>query len=160
MTITSQVKLYYDDVLVGMEIPTQVQELTIPVMIRWCGAAEIFSRDHIDHDYAIQQGLEDIIGSGWWTQARLYKLLSDWVGESGWVWKLYHQLRGNLLAGYVLTFGAKVVDNHKEGDLGYVDLELSVTTQHGITLVPGHATVVLPVKGGGPIPYPFEAPTS
>jgi len=156
MVVTPQVKLYYDDVEVGEKIPSQVQELSVPIMMRWCGAAEIFSRDHIDYKYAIDHNLKDIVGSGWWTQARLYKLLTDWVGDSGWVWKIHHQIRANLHPDYILTFWGKVVNKHEDSGLGYVDLEIGVTNQENLTIVPGHANVVLPLKGGRLVPYPFE----
>ncbi|MBI4200828.1 MAG: acyl dehydratase [Chloroflexi bacterium] len=148
--------LYYEDVAVGVKIPQQQVELTVPRMIRWCGAAEIFSPDHIDKDYALAHGLPNMIGSGWWTQARLVKLFSDWVGESGWVWKVHHQLRNNLLPGQVLTFSGEVTGKDQRQGLGFVDVTFLVADQNGRVISPGNATVVLPLKAGRPVPYPFE----
>ncbi|HIN05071.1 MAG TPA: acyl dehydratase, partial [Dehalococcoidia bacterium] len=46
----------------------------------------------------------------------------------------------------------------EKGGMGLVDLDLGMTTQDGIESMPGTATVVLPLKDGPAIPYPFVPP--
>lgn len=149
--------LCYEDVQIGGEIPPQSVELTVPIMIRWCTAAEIFGRDHCDYEYAVNVlNLPNMVGSGWWTQARLFKLLHDWVGENGWVLRIRHEMRSSLYPGNTLTFSGKVTGKRIGDGFGYVDLELAVSQQDGRVPVPGSGTVVLPIHGGKPVPYPFE----
>lgn len=149
--------LYYEDVQVGKEVPPQAVELTMPIMVRWCGAAEIFRPDHYDYQYAVNVlGLPNAVGSGWWTQARLFKLLHDWVGDTGWVLRIRHEMRSSLYPGNTLTFSGKVTGKSVKDGLGYVDLDIVVRQQDGAVPVPGSATVVLPLRGGRAVPYPFE----
>ena len=41
---------------------------------------------------------------------------------------------------------------------GFIELEIGMKTQDGIESMPGTATVVLPLKDGPAIPYPFVPP--
>lgn len=149
-------RLTYEDVKVGGDIPSWSFDYTLPIMVRWCAAVETWRRDHFDYEYAVKElGLPNAVGSGYWTQACFYKLLYQWVGDEGWVWKVSHQLRGNLLPHHVFTFWGKVVEKSVRDGLGYVDLDLGLSQEDGTVLSPGHATVVVPLRGGKPVPYPF-----
>ena len=43
--------------------------------------------------------------------------------------------------------------------MGFIEMDLGMKTQDGVESMPGSATVVLPLKGGPDIPYPFVPPT-
>ncbi|MQG26576.1 MAG: acyl dehydratase, partial [SAR202 cluster bacterium] len=45
----------------------------------------------------------------------------------------------------------------KDG-MGIIELEIGMKTQDGVESMPGTATVVLPIRGGKEIPYPFIPP--
>ena len=154
--VTTNAVLYYEDVKAGDEVPSQSVDLTIPVMMRWCAAAEIFRPDHYDYQFAVNVlGLPQPVGSGWWTQARLFKLLHDWVGDSGWVLRIRHEIRSHIFP-HILTFSGKVTGKSVKDGLGYVDVDIAVRQDDGVVPVSGNATVVLPLRGGRPVPYPFE----
>jgi acyl dehydratase len=153
---TTNASLYYEDVKVGDEVPSQSVDLTIPVMMRWCAAAEIFRPDHYDYQFAVNVlGLPQPVGSGWWTQGRLFKLLHDWVGDTGWVLRIRHEIRSHIFP-QILTFSGTVTGKSVKDGLGYVDVDIAVRQNDGVVPVPGNATVVLPLRGGRPVPYPFE----
>ena len=147
---------FWDDVQIGQEIPGVVKPLTPPVMMRWCAAAEIYRRDHYDYKFATGHGLPDIIGSGSWTQACLYQMLNDWVGLDGWVLKVAHRNRAMMLPRETLTGWGKVTNKYEKNGLGYVELEMGMNKQDGTDSVPSSGVVVLPIKGGRPVPYPFK----
>ena len=148
--------LWYDDVHIGIKVPPQSVELTVPVMIRWCTAAEIFGRDHCDYEYAVNDlKLPHMVGSGWWTQARLFKLLHDWVGEEGWVFRVRHEIRASLYPDRSFTFAGTVIRKQVKHGFGYVDVDLTVSQQEGDIPVRGNGTVVLPIRNGKCVPYPF-----
>jgi hypothetical protein len=42
--------------------------------------------------------------------------------------------------------------------LGCIDLDVGMRLQSGIDSCPGTATIVLPVRGGREVPYPFVPP--
>jgi acyl dehydratase len=151
--------LTYEEVEIGADIPSWSLDYTLPVMVRWCAAVETWRRDHYDFEYAVNElGLPNAVGSGYWTQACFYKLLYQWVGDEGWVWKVSHQLRGHLLPHHVFTFSGRVVGKSVEDGLGYVDLDLALSQEDDTVLSPGHATVVVPLRGGKAVPYPFPRP--
>ena len=52
----------------------------------------------------------------------------------------------------------RVTGKYEKDGLGFVDLEIGMKTQNDIESMPGRATVVLPIRGGRPIPYPFVPP--
>ena len=43
--------------------------------------------------------------------------------------------------------------------MGFIDLDIGMMTQDSVVSMPGSATVVLPIRGGIDIPYPFVPPT-
>jgi acyl dehydratase len=57
--------------------------------------------------------------------------------------------------GNTLTFFGSVTDKYEKNGLGYVELELGLRIEDGSVAVPGRATVVLPMRDGRPVPYPF-----
>ena len=147
----------FEDVAVGQEIPTVVKPLTVPIMVRWCAAVEIWRRDHYDLDYAVNRaGLPNIVGSGAWTHAGLHHLLSQWAGPDGWVFKVSQRVRATMLPGDCLTAWGRVTATRVVGGLGYVDLETGMRKSNGEDAVTGTGTVVLPLRGGRAVPYPFR----
>lgn len=158
MTTTTR-QLFYEDAPLGHSLPSATVRLTIPYMMRWCSATEIFTRrDHFDLAYVQKYtDLKDVVGSGDWSHTYLWHYFRRWAGLSGWLLKLAHQNRAHLFAGDVLTAWAKVTHTEVKDGLGYVDLEGSLRRERdGVDVVPARATVVLPLKGGRPVPYPFR----
>jgi acyl dehydratase len=148
---------WFDDVEVGQEIPTIRLPLTVPVMVRWCAAIEIWRRDHYDLEYArTQAGLPNIVGSGAWTHACLHSLLSRWAGPDGWVFKVSQRVQSMMLPGDTLTGWGRVTARRESDGLGYVDLALGMKKDDGGEAVTGAGVVVLPLRGGRPVPYPFR----
>jgi acyl dehydratase len=63
-----------------------------------------------------------------------------------------------LVPGDILIVWGKVIKKYAKGGMGFVELEIGMKNQDGIESMPGTATVVLPLRGGRPIPYPFVPP--
>lgn len=149
---------WYDDVAVGDELPRHTIRLTVPFIVRWCAATELFTRrDHFDLGYVRKHtDLKDIVVSGSWSHSYLLHYIKNWAGPGGWVWKMAHQNRANMFAGDVLTAWGRVASKKEKNGLGYVELEAGLKRQDGVDVVPARAVVVLPLRGGRPIPYPFR----
>lgn len=148
---------YYDDLDVGDRLPETVQKITIPVMQRWVASSETLRRDHYDAKFAIEHdGLPGAVMSGSWSQAYLWQLLFNWVGPDGWVYKAAQKNAMMVHPGNTLTFFGTVKSKYEKNGLGYVELELGLRREDGVVAVPGSATVVLPLRGGRSVPYPFE----
>jgi acyl dehydratase len=149
-------KLIYEDISVGDELPTTVQMVTIPVMLRWVASSETLRRDHYDAKFAIEHdGIPNAVMSGSFSQAYIWQLLFNWVGPDGWVLRAAQKNAIMVHPGDRLTFFGKVTNKREENGLGYLDLDVGLRKDDGTVAVPGDATVVLPLKDGRPVPYPF-----
>ncbi len=149
--------IYFDDIHVGTTLPEITQRITVPLMQRWCAATETLRRDHYDNKYAIEHdGLPGAVLSGSFSQSYLWSLLFDWVGPNGWVYKLFQKNAAMVHSGDTLTFFGCVTEKYERDGLGYVVLDIGLRKRDGSIPIPGSATVVLPLSGGRPVPYPFK----
>ena len=64
-----------------------------------------------------------------------------------------------LVPGDTLIVWAIVTNKYEKGGMGFIEMDLGMKTQDGVESMPGSATVVLPLKDGLDIPYPFVPPT-
>ncbi len=148
---------YYDDIRIGMNLPETKLLITIPVLQRWCSATETLRRDHYDTKYSIEQdGIPSAVLSGSFSQAYIWSLLFNWVGGEGWVYKVYQKNAAMVHAGDTVTFFGLVTNKYEKDGLGYVELDIGLRNDDGWIPIPGNATVVLPLKGGKAVPYPFK----
>ena len=147
----------FEDVTVGQDIPNLVKgPMSTAHLVRWCAAMENW---HLIHDwkYATEHDkLPDVMVNGTWKQNVMIQLLTDWVGESGWLWKINFQFRGMNVPGDLLTAWGRVAAVEPRGAYGVVRLDIGLRNHKGAEGTPGNATVVLPRRGGPAVPYPFD----
>ena len=149
-------RVNFEEMKVGQELPVMVRRVTPPVIMRWCAAAEIYRRDHFDYTYATQTaGLPDIIGSAAWAFSCLWSYLSGIAGKDGWTWKISQQVRARMLMGDTLSVTGKVLSVEQRKAYGLVEVEFALKNQEGVAVMPGRATLALPLRTGEPVPYPF-----
>lgn len=148
----------FENITVGDDIPTIVKgPMTTAHIIRWSAAMENWHKIHYDWRYATEHdGLPDVLINGSWKQHVLAQVLADWVGETGWLWKMSFQYRGMNIPGDTLTAWGRVTAKSQRGDYGVVDLEIGLKDQNGKEGSPGKASIVLPLQGGPAVPYPFD----
>ncbi|MPW20792.1 acyl dehydratase [Paraburkholderia sp. CNPSo 3157] len=148
----------FEDVEIGMEIPQIVKgPMTTAHIMRWSASMENWHRIHYDWRFATERDkLPDVMVNGSWKQHIMLQLLTDWVGESGWAWKLQFQFRGMNVPGDVITAWGRVTGREQRGGYGVVHLEIGLRNQDGKESTPGTATVVLPLRHGARVPYPFD----
>ncbi|MDP2950124.1 MAG: acyl dehydratase [Chloroflexota bacterium] len=152
-------QVYYEDVQIGQEIPKYIQRFNTVHLFNWCAAIENPHRIHYDHPYAINYDkLPGVLFHGTWRMAIIPSWLKDWTFPGGWFWKADWQVRAMVVANEITIVWGKVTNKYAKDGLGFVDLEIGIKNQDGIEGCPGNATVVLPLKGGKPIPYPFVPP--
>ena len=152
--------LYFEDVEVGTELPRFERGPMTPMhLMRWSAAMENWHRIHFDQKFAVEHDkLPGILIAGSQKQQFLVHMIKDWVGRTGWVWKVNFQFRKMNIANETLFPWAKVTAKTKAADYGLVELEVGILNDAGVESTPGKATVALPYKGGKPVPYPFVAP--
>ena len=150
---------YYDDVAIGSELPKYIYEPTPTHLFRWSAAIENFHRIHYDLDFGLNHEKNPgILVQGSWKQSGVPQYIKDWTLPKGWPWKAQFEHRAMLVPGDILIMWGIVNNKYEKGGMGFVDLDLGMKTQDGVESMPGTATVVLPLRGGPDIPYPFVPP--
>ena len=151
---------YYEEVYEGMELPKYIYQPTPTHLFRWSAAIENFHRIHYDLDFGINHDKNpSILVQGSWKQSVVPQYLKDWTLPKGWPWKAQFEHRAMLVPGDILIMWGRVTGKQVKGGMGLVALEIGMTTQDGAESMPGTATVVLPLRNGPDIPYPFVPPS-
>lgn len=112
----------------GLNIPDTVQRL------------------HWEPERAKELGLPSSYDYGGMRETWLCHLLTDWVGDDGWLWKLRCEHRKFNYIGDTTWVRGTVVDKRQVGDRYEVHLEVHCENQRGETTTPGTAVVLLPTR--------------
>jgi acyl dehydratase len=149
--------LLFEDVHVGDLIPPlRKGPMTTMHLMRWSAAMENWHRIHYDVPFATEhEKLPGLLVNGSWKQHILAQLLKDWAGPGGWVWKIRFQYRGQDLAGDVITASGAVTGKQEKADYGLIACGISIRNSRDETSTEGTAVVALPLRGAGPLAYPF-----
>ena len=152
-------QIYYEDVNEGDELPKYVYKPTPTHLFRWSAAIENFHRIHYDLDFGLNHDRNpSILVHGSWKQSVVPQFLKDWTLPNGWPWKARFEHRAMLVPGDILIMWGRVTSKYESNQMGFVELEIGMKTHDGVESMPGTATVVLPLRDGPPIPYPFVPP--
>lgn len=83
MTGPRSTPLRYDDVEVGMQLPTRSHQVRRVDLIKYCGASGDYNAIHWNERVARDAGLPDVVAHGMYTMAQAGRLVTDWVGDPG-----------------------------------------------------------------------------
>ena len=153
-------QIAYEDVHEGMKLPSlEIGPWTVAHIVRWCAAQENWERQHIDFKYATEhEGLPDVVANGNWRKHVMARLFKDWAGRGGWLWKLFMRYSGMQFPGDVFHVGATVTGKREFDGCGFVEVRGGMRNQEGRETTPTTAVMVLPLRQGGEVPYPFVPP--
>jgi len=151
-------QLYYEDVEVGSEVAPLAKISTMLMAVKWAGASGDFNPHHYDDAFAATQGTDGVITHGALKRAWLVNLITDWIGDEGWVKKFSCQYRAldrpRRMASMVTPqegetwwCKGKVTNKYVEDDQHLVECEIWVENGKGEKTTPGNATVILPSRG-------------
>ena len=139
--------LYFEDVVVGQDIPNQITEpLTTRSVVLWAAAVRDFYEIHYDKDFAVNMGMPAIISHGPHKCALLSRLVLEWIGETGRLHKLFCSHKSSNFPGETLIGKGKVKDKYSKDGKNYIECELWIENQDGKIAAPGSAIVSLPSK--------------
>jgi acyl dehydratase len=152
--------LYYEEVAVGDEIPPLVRKLTIPQIV---ATADVSARIGIIMPYTMpgpgcywhyatgeswkMRGLPAPMDEGPIRAAQPSQLMTDWIGDDGWLSKLSLQVRRPIYAGDTTTWQGRVTDKRLKNNQHLVECEYRAENQRGQISTRGNATVILPSRG-------------
>ena len=139
-------QIYYEDVEVGMELPTLTKQPTTTQLVMWAGASGDYTPLHFDKDFAQKFGFKAVLVHGRLKAAFLGQLITDWIGDEGVLKKLTCQYRGNDFPGDDICVKGKVTNKYIKDEEHYVECEIWTENPQGERTTPGTATVVLPSR--------------
>jgi len=139
-------QIYYEDVVVGSEVPHLVKQPTTRQLVMWAGASGDYYEIHYDKDFAQRQGLPGVIVHGQLVCGFLGQLMTDWIGEIGSLRKLSCSYKGLNFPGEKLICGGRVSRKYEEAGEHYVVCNIWTENSKGEKTVSGMATVTLPVR--------------
>ena len=109
---------------------------------------------HLDDRVARMIGIPAAYDFGIQRVAWLGVLLTNWMGDEGFLWKLRGEFRRFNMTGDTSWCKGKVKRRYTDNGRYCVDIECWSENQRGEITMPGRATVILPSKENGPVVYP------
>jgi len=141
-------QVFYEDVEPGDEIPVLTVTVDETQMFFFSAATYNGHRIHYDKQWAREvEGYDDVLVQGPLQSALLARAITDWIGGRGRLVEYSVQNRAVAHPGQVLTFGGVITAKRVADGIGLVDLEI-VGRRDDTVLMPGTATVALPVRAG------------
>ena len=113
-------------------------------------------RLHWEKEWANQLGIPISYDYGAMRETFLTNILTNWMGDDGWLWKLSCQHRKFVYEGDTYWIKGQVTGKEMTDAGGEVHLDVWVENQHGAITSPGNAVVLLPTRSG-PVVLPKPA---
>ena len=110
------------------------------------GVPEPPVRVHWDNDFAREVGVPGAYDFGPERISWVSHMLTDWIGDHGFLHKLNVQIRGHNLVGDTTRCRGVVSSKRIENGKGYVDCSVWCENQRGQRTIVGSATVILPLR--------------
>ena len=138
--------LYWEDVSEGQEIPSYELAVTPTLIADQVSGSQDYNLMHHDGDFARSQGAPDMYLNTGFIEAMLSRLITDWMGDDGWLEKMSIQMRRFNIFGDKLTVKGKVIAKEIQEGTHLIQCEIWVENDREGISVPGKATVRLPSK--------------
>ena len=159
MPAEAQKQLFYEDVEVGQEITPLVKgPMTTLHLMRYRQRSRTGTAFTMIAPMPSSMINYPTYGVGVLKQQALVQMLKDWCGVGGWLWKVRYQFRALDPVGATLTCWGQITDKYVRDGIGFVECDIGMRNQDEQETTPGTAVVVLPLREGRPVPYPFVAP--
>jgi hypothetical protein len=150
-------QLYWEDVKEGDEVTTLPKIATTQMLVKWAGASGDMNPLHWDEKFAANQGVGKPIVHGALKRQWLVQLMTNWIGDGGFLKKFSCQYRSmdwprpmatmtDPEDGETWNCKGKITKKYVEGGQHCVDCDIWVENGKGEMTTPGKATVILPAK--------------
>ena len=139
------VKVYFEDVSVGDELPSWSRTTNFMHWNRYAAVNDEFVPFHMDDEAGRKAGnKEGAFGMGNLRYAYLVNALRDWIGDEAELREIGCQYRAINQKNDTLSVVGQVVEKAVVDGENRVKLTTNVMNQAGEATCPGHAVVVLP----------------
>ena len=160
---------FWEDVNVGDELcPVVRGPLSVTDARAWhAGGHAHLLADRLNRILWAEQPMEqdfdnNVIGmahpreavAGQHPEAWRFTLLTNWMGDDGFLWKFNTQIRRFVMLGDTTRVKGKVIKKYCDKGKYCVDIDVQNVLQTGELSIIGGATVILPSQEFGPVVYP------
>lgn len=151
-------QIYWEDIAVGQEIPAVAKIATTMMLVKWAGAYGDFNPLHYENDFAVNfMRSPGIIVHGTLKRQWLIQMMTDWIGDEGWLKRISTQFRamdfprkmkdlGGPVDGETWHCKGRVTGKSEKGAEHLVECDIWLENGKGEITTSGTATVLLPVK--------------
>ncbi|MDQ8728263.1 MaoC family dehydratase N-terminal domain-containing protein [Bradyrhizobium sp. LHD-71] len=110
------------------------------------GVPDTVQRLHWEKEWANELGIPISYDYGGMRETFLTNLVTNWMGDDGWLWKLSCQHRKFVYTGDTYWIKGKVKRKEQKNDRNEVHIDIWVENQWGTIVTPGEAVVLLPTR--------------
>jgi acyl dehydratase len=121
------------------------------------GARDSAGRGHLEVQTGVDVGMGGAYDIGPHRIAWCGHLMTNWMGDDGFLRRLNVEVRRPVLLGDTLWWKGSVTGKRTEGDYHVVDIDVLGITQRGEKVSWGNAEVYLPSREAGPVVLPVPA---
>lgn len=151
-------QLYWEDTEKGQELTPLTKVATTQMLVKWAGASGDFNPLHYDGKFAVSVGLERPVVHGALKRQWLIQLVTDWMGEEGFLSKFSCRYKSMDYPRQMKTISepedgecwrclGTVTKKYTDNDNFCVDCKVWLENGSGETTTTGKATVLLPSRG-------------
>ena len=115
---------------------------------------DVPERVHWDHDMAREVGVPGYYDYGPQRVAWLGNLMTNWIGDDGWLKRLSVQVRRFNIEGDVQWLKGRVINKGVRDGEHFVECDIWAENQRGEVTAPGSAIALLPSREHGPVQLP------
>jgi acyl dehydratase len=137
-------QVYWEDVQAGDELPPVELAITDKRIHLMTSGTQDWYPVHYDHAFAQKSGHEEVFVNTGFIHAALVRVLTDWMGESGFLRRLKFEMRRQHRLGDLMICRARVIAKELRDEAACVDLEIWAENEREGVATPGSATVILP----------------
>lgn len=141
-------QLHWEDVESGAEIEGFQLDITPRRAFLQISGSQDWYPVHFDPAFARKAGHEDIFMNTGFQQAALVRVITDWMGDAGFLRKLYFEMRRQQRAGDTMVCKGKVTNRYLKDGEGWVELDVCAENEREGITTPGKAWVTLPLREG------------
>jgi len=151
-------QIYWEDVSIGQDIPSLTKVATTLMLVKWAGAYGDYNPLHYDNDFAVNfMKTSGIIIHGTLKRQWLIQMLTDWVGDEGWLKRIqtsfkamdYPRRMKTLIGpedGDTWQCKGKVTGKSENGGQHILECDIWLENSKGEITTTGTATLILPAK--------------
>ena len=140
-------QIRWEAVHVGDELEGFSLEITPRRLFLQVSGSQDWYPVHHDAAFAGKAGHQDVFMNTGFLQAALVRVVTDWMGDAGFLRKLYFEMRRQQRPGDTIACKGRVTERYRKEGEGWVELEVwAENGREGVT-TPGKAWVVLPTRG-------------